>query len=39
MLCVLFGYLHPAASRRVRQIRALAGGGAEQETVECVGLE
>jgi hypothetical protein len=38
MLYMLFGYLHATASRRVRQIRALAGGEAGQGTVEYVGL-
>ncbi len=38
MLYMLFGYLHAAANRRVRQIRALAGGEAGQGTVEYVGL-
>jgi hypothetical protein len=38
MLYMLFGYVHAAASRRVRQIRVLASGEAGQGTVEYVGL-
>jgi Flp pilus assembly pilin Flp len=38
MLYALLGYLHAAATRRVRMIHRLAGGETGQGTVEYVGL-
>jgi hypothetical protein len=38
MIYALMGYLHAAATRRARAIRALAGGEEGQGTVEYVGL-
>jgi hypothetical protein len=38
MIYTLMGYLHAAAMRRARAIRALAGGERGQGTVEYVGL-
>ncbi|HXV04363.1 MAG TPA: hypothetical protein VFP23_00465, partial [Solirubrobacterales bacterium] len=38
MLYAMFGYAHASAARRLRAIRALAGGEKGQGTVEYVGL-